>query len=108
MPYNVVTTPPFEKNFNRLKKKYFSLKGDLLDLIERLSENPIIGDSLGNSNYKIRLQITSKNKGKSGGARVITHVYVEKETVYLLAIYDKSEVESISQASINELLSWIE
>ena len=108
MPYNVVTTPPFEKNFKRLKKKYFSLKEDLLDLIERLSENPIIGDSLGNSNYKIRLQITSKNKGKSGGARVITHVYVEKETVYLLAIYDKSEVESISQASINELLSWIE
>jgi len=57
MPYNVVTTPPFEKNFKRLKNKYILLNEDLLDLIERLSENPLIGDSQGNSNYKIRLLI---------------------------------------------------
>ena len=36
--------------------------------------------------FKIRLAIASKGRGKSGGARVITHFYIENETVYLLAI----------------------
>jgi mRNA-degrading endonuclease RelE of RelBE toxin-antitoxin system len=108
MSYRVVTTPKFEKNFNQLSKKYISLKEDLLVLIDKLAENPRLGDSLGNSCYKFRLKISSKNKGKSAGSRVITHVYVAKEFIYLLAIYDKSEIESLSQLKINELLSLIE
>ena len=39
----------------------------------------------------MRLQISSKGKGKSGGARVITHllVTIQDQTLYLLKIYDK-------------------
>ena len=54
--------------------------------------------------YKIRLAIKSKGKGKSGGARVITTVFVDEETVYLLDIYDKSEQSSISRAGLLTLL----
>ncbi len=54
------------------------------------------------------MAITSKGKGKSGGARVITYVYYEAESVFLLAIYDKSEEETISDAAIIDLLSYIE
>jgi hypothetical protein len=46
--------------------------------------------------YKIRLLIKSKGKGKSGGGRLITCVRFYKSTVFLLAVYDKSEFESIS------------
>jgi hypothetical protein len=52
--------------------------------------------------HKIRLAITSKGKGKSGGARFITHVQVISTTVYLLSIYDKSEMENISDKEIQQ------
>jgi hypothetical protein len=44
---------------------------------------------LGNNFYKIRLAVSSKGKGKSGGARVITYVKLIRESVYLSTIYDK-------------------
>jgi hypothetical protein len=57
--------------------------------------------------YKIRLAIKSKGKGKSGGARVITYYYIVKNTVYLLAIYDKSNQTNISDKELAELLRFI-
>jgi len=47
--------------------------------------------------------------GKSGGARVITHliVNVENETLYLLKIYDKGDLENISEAELKHLLEII-
>jgi len=53
------------------------------------------------------LSIKSKGKGKSGGARLITHIVVSKETVYLLTIYDKSDKENISDKELEELLQYI-
>ena len=60
---------------------------------------------LGNNCYKIRMAISSKNKGKSGGSRVITFVKISQTTVYLLSIYDKSEKENISDSELKELLN---
>jgi hypothetical protein len=54
------------------------------------------------------LSITSKNKGKSGGARVITFVYVADKEVYLLLIYDKSESSTLNDKELVELIEWIE
>ena len=48
--------------------------------------------------------ITSKNRGKSGGARVITYVKITDEIIYLLSIYDKADTDSIAD---NEILSRI-
>ena len=55
------------------------------------------------------MAITSKNKGKRGGARVITHLLVrlEGETLYLLKIYDKSDLETISEKELENLLKAI-
>jgi hypothetical protein len=46
-------------------------------------------------------------KGKSGGARVITCVKITSNKVYLLSIYDKSKKENISDKELNELLKFI-
>jgi hypothetical protein len=62
---------------------------------------------LANNCYKIRLAIKSKGKGKSGGARVITQIQVVENNVFLLALYDKSEQENISDKEIEYLLSFI-
>jgi len=107
MSYKVDTVATFRKEAKRLIKKYPSLKNELDELGRQLSSNPMIGSSLGNNCYKIRLAIASKGKGKSGGARVITHFYVTNNTVFLLSIYDKSEQEKISDSEIKELLKFI-
>jgi hypothetical protein len=59
-----------------------------------------MGTPLGHDCFKIRMAITSKAKGKSGGARVITHIQVVKENIFLLAIYYKSQAENISDSDL--------
>ena len=95
--------PKFARHSKRLKKKYASLTDEIGELIEELQTNPTKGTPIGHSCYKIRLAIKSKGKGKSGGARVITYYYIHGETVYLLAIYDKSEQENISEEMIADI-----
>lgn len=107
MSYNVKTIDVFEKQAKRLIKKYPSLKTELLSLIQILKANPIHGTALGKNCYKIRLSIASKGKGKSGGARIITHFIITDSTVYLLSIFDKSEKESLTDKELKELLSSI-
>ncbi|MBC6493207.1 type II toxin-antitoxin system RelE/ParE family toxin [Flavihumibacter stibioxidans] len=108
MNYKVLVTAFFERELKALAKKHRSLKKDLAVLIEQLEQQPTTGTDLGNNCYKIRLAISSKGKGKSGGARIITHVKVTNTTVYLLSIYDKSEMENIADNTIKERLKEIE
>ena len=107
MSYNVDTIPQFDKQAKRLIKKFPSLKRDLSELILSLSENPVQGKSLGNNFYKIRIAISAKGKGKSGGARVITYLKLIQTKVYLAAIYDKSEKANISDAELDGLFSFL-
>lgn len=104
MNYKVEAIPNFKKEAKRLIKKYRSLKQELHSLAIQLEHNPHLGTPLGNHCYKIRLSIESKQKGKSGGARVITHLYIEKTIVYLLTIYDKGEQEDISDNELKALI----
>ena len=107
MSYKVKTLSSFEKQAKRLIKKFPSLKTEFAQLIQSLKENPEQGTSLGNNCYKIRIAIASKGKGKSGGARVITNVVVKETIVYLVAVYDKSEIPNISKVELDELLKQI-
>ena len=61
-----------------------------------------MGTALGNDCYKIRMAITAKGKGKSGGARVITFVQVIETTIFLLSIYDKADAANISDKILKE------
>ncbi len=104
MSYKIVPTHNFDKELKRLAKKHRSIKEDVYELGEQLEQNPIIGDEIIEHCYKIRMAISSKNKGKSGGARVITYIYVVQETVFLLSIYDKGEKEDISNQELKNLI----
>lgn len=104
MNYKVELSANFIKEAKKLVKKYPSLKSELADLFTQLEGNPTMGTALGNDVYKIRISIASKNKGKSGGARVISFVKVTSTTVLLFSIYNKGEKDSISDKEIAELL----
>lgn len=107
MSFNVKTISVFERQVKRLMKKFPSLKKEIQELIKELKEKPDNGFPIGHNCYKIRLAIASKGKGKSGGARIITHIVFNIDTVYLLTIYDKSEIENITDKEILELLKLI-
>lgn len=108
MNCNVFTIPPFDRQLKRLVKKYPSLKTEYLNLIDSLEIDPSQGVFLTNNCYKIRLAIKSKGKGKSGGARIITHWQISDNNVYLISVYDKSEQNDITDKEIEYLLSFIE
>ncbi len=53
------------------------------------------------------MSITSKSKGKSGGARIITYnvlVAVDFVEITLLTIYDKNEMDNVSDDYIKSLI----
>jgi hypothetical protein len=102
MPFRIEATPEFLSEAKKLAKKYPSIRNDIETLGEELSEKPMQGTFLGSNIYKIRLAITSKGKGKSGGARVITFVKIIASTVYLVSIYDKSVRETITDKELKE------
>jgi mRNA-degrading endonuclease RelE of RelBE toxin-antitoxin system len=108
MSYNIIPTHRFEKELKRLAKKFPSLKNEFAGLIADLSENPEAGTFIGNNCYKIRLAIASKGKGKRGGARVVTHLYIATETVYLLTIYDKGEKADLKPNELKEMIESLE
>jgi mRNA-degrading endonuclease RelE of RelBE toxin-antitoxin system len=100
MSFKVLPTPPFARELKKLSKKYVSLKSDFVTLVDSLIKTPDQGTPLGNNCYKIRMAISSKNKGKSGGARIITYVKIVDETIYLLSIYDKTDIGSITDGEL--------
>jgi hypothetical protein len=104
MNYKVELTDNFKKEAKKLIKKYASLHEEIAELGKELAKNPTSGTPLGNDVYKIRLSVASKNKGKSGGARVITFVKIIEFTVFLLSIYSKGDRDSISDKEIEELI----
>jgi mRNA-degrading endonuclease RelE of RelBE toxin-antitoxin system len=95
MSYSVKTIPHFDKEIKIIAKKHKGIKSDIAKLIDDLEKDPTMGTYLGRNVYKIRLAISGTNKGKSGGARVITYIVVLSKIVYLSEIYLKSEHDTI-------------
>lgn len=102
------STEEFDRQVKQLFKKYKSLIADIIQLKQDLDANPFQGDALGDNCYKVRMSISSKGKGKSGGARVITCIKIENDTIHLLTIYDKSEISNISNQYFESLKKMIE
>jgi len=71
MIYSIIAVPKFKSALKKLLKKYPSLKNDFQEFIQSLELNPQQGTSIGKKCFKIRLQIKSKKKGKSGGAELL-------------------------------------
>lgn len=110
MSYQIETIAKFDRQLKALAKKYPTIKEDFLKLVAELSENPFLGTLLFNDVYKIRMKITSKGKGKSGGARVIyfnLFAQSDSDKVVLISIYDKSEKETVSDKEIKKALKAI-
>ena len=107
MNANIRVGDEFKRQFKRLAKKYRSLLTDFEAFVQALEDNPQQGVDLGHGVRKVRMPITSKSKGKSGGARIITYnelVAVDFVEITLLTIYDKNEMDNVSDDYIKSLI----
>ena len=102
----------FERGAKALRKKYPSFESDYDTFLNELEANPYGGESLGHHTYKNRMAIASKGKGKSGGARVLTYNLQQQSEdeiiITLMTIYDKSDIDNVSDEYIRSLVQQIE
>lgn len=99
----------FKIAFKRLLKKYRTLKQDLLKVMDEIQESPSeVGVPLFATVRKMRMAISAKGRGKSGGARLILSLYQQEGIVFFLFIYDKNEMENVSDEFIKEILKDME
>ena len=101
---NFEVAPEFEKAFKRLYRKYPSLKRDYISFLSELEKNPTMGDEIFPNCRKVRIAIKSKQKGKSGGGRIIFYFEIIQDKIILIFIYDKSEMENVQTAYIEQIL----
>lgn len=94
----------FRVAYKRLKKRHKSLENDFERLLGSLLQNPMQGVELEDGVRKVRLAISSKGRGKSGGARVIIRIRIVADELQLLYIYDKSDFGNISDAYLRDIM----
>ncbi|MEA3353650.1 MAG: type II toxin-antitoxin system RelE/ParE family toxin [Campylobacterota bacterium] len=104
---NFKTVFLFDKQLKKLSKKYNLIKQDLTNFIQDFEHIHQTSTPIKQNIYKVRLSNSNKNKGKSAGYRVYYYLKINT-TVYLLTIYDKSELETINENMLNEFIEEIE
>ncbi len=88
----------FKKQLKTLKKRYVSVKDDLLLSLDNLNlkDERFIGRGI----YKIRVSCSDSLSGKKGGFRVYVYFYKKRELLVPLCIYHKSQKDSISEIEL--------
>lgn len=108
MTVNITTHPEFVRQMKLYAKKYHSLASDYADFLNNIRKDPFQGVDLGGGIRKVRMAVASKGKGKNGGMRVITfsleRIGDDIVNITLLYIYDKKEMENVSDDFIRYLL----
>ncbi|RPE06035.1 hypothetical protein EGT74_24610 [Chitinophaga lutea] len=101
-----MVTDVCKRDIKKLAKKYPSIASDISNLNTILESDPLscVEAALGMDCYKIRMQITGKNSGKSGAARIIAKIHVIDSVVYLIAMYDKATQETMVIKDIRKRL----
>ena len=111
MNYKVSFTTQFTAAAKRLSKRHRSFLDDFTTFKESLQANPYQGVEIAPNIRKIRMAVTSKGRGSSGGIRVITATTVISESegrIGFLYIYDKADMENVSDAYLREVIKRME
>jgi mRNA-degrading endonuclease RelE of RelBE toxin-antitoxin system len=99
-------TPQFRKDLKALAKRYRSIRKDLQPLIIELQSGNTPGERIQGQNYpvfKVRLQNSDIQKGKSAGYRVI--YYLQTQTgIVLVTIYSKSDLSDVNNQTIERVI----
>lgn len=107
MNCEIITSDFFDAEAKVLAKRYKSFKKDLIEFRKELEKAPLQGTEIAPNIRKIRMPITTKGRGKSGGARIITYntlVTEQEGKVYLLLIYDKADASNVKMNVVKQIV----
>ncbi len=82
--------------FNRIWDDLGLTDDDLKDLQEYLIINPETGSVIQGTGGVRKIRWALKNKGKSGGIRILYIDFIVYEKIYLLMAYPKNQKDNIS------------
>lgn len=102
--YEIQRTSLFEKLVKDLSKSFRSIGADIDGFTDSLDDKSKLGVHLGGNVYKSRIANSDKNKGKSAGYRLISYLKLENETLTYVYIYDKSQLENISEEKLDKIV----
>ena len=97
-------TETFNKDVKKLKKRYKHIEKDYIDFINSIKSIDDLGINLGNNIFKVRIANSDKNRGKSSGYRLISYLKLIENELYVIYIYDKSDMENINENEIDKLI----
>ena len=100
---NFETSSLFDKQSKQLSKKFSLLKNDLEDFVNNFEDYHTTATNIKINLFKVRLSNSNKNKGKSAGYRIYYYLKIN-DAVYLLTIYNKSQIESINENTLIALV----
>jgi mRNA-degrading endonuclease RelE of RelBE toxin-antitoxin system len=104
---NIEETDTFSKALKKLQKRFKNIETDCDTFLQGIQTVEHLGIHLGNGVYKVRMANSDKKSGKSAGYRLISYLKLLDGTLYLMYIYDKSDLDSVSEKQIDELIKKI-
>lgn len=102
--FTVLKSDSYQKSKKDLLKRFRQLDNDVKEFLLSIENDNDLGISLGQGIYKARIANSDKNKGKSAGYRLITFLKVVDTKIYLVYIYDKSDLENISEQELDKII----
>ena len=87
----VVETPTFQRQASEIWSE-----DERLDFITWISKNPLAGDVIPGAEGARKVRWYLQSKGKRGGVRVIYFNLSTQGVIYLVAIYKKSERDTMN------------
>lgn len=100
-------TPEFKRATRKLSRRYRSIRTDIEGILNALESGEVLGDLLqhvGCSAYKVRLQNSDNNKGKSAGYRVVYYIKTASKIV-LVTLYSKSDQSDVPADEIERIVA---
>ncbi len=104
MKLEVVEKSLYKKVLKKLAKRYRNIEKDVDDFLNTITTKEDLGIELKSNIFKARIRNSDKHKGKSAGYRLISYLAVIDSKLYLLYIYDKSQIENLSEKEIDSII----
>ena len=101
---SIEETETYAKSIKKLQKRFKHIETDCDNFIDSIQSTDDLGVDLGNGIYKVRIANSDKQSGKSTGYRLISYLKLVDKILYLMYIYDKSDMSTVSEKQVDRLI----
>ena len=101
---DIEETETFTRAVKKLQKRFKSIEDNCDKFLDNIQCTDDLGIHIGNGIYKVRISNSNKQSGKSSGYRLISYLKLIDKKLYLMYIYDKSDLDNISEKEIDTLV----